>query len=152
MHLVIAVDPASGDLYFSPIDFDTYRPITDVVDKLPAAGFAELLEGSRTRLVVLATCHAKLLAHEVADYATMVASKAIINGPQAAAWEDTFYMLLARGTPAFRAFEITRSQIDVPMELVPHRDVAFSRGARNRRLTARLARLRADGLSTTDAK
>ena len=94
VHLVIVVDPASGDLYFSPIDFDTYRPITDVVDKLPAAGFAELLEGSRTRLVVLATCHAESLAHEVAHYATMVASKAIINGPQAAAWADTFYMLL----------------------------------------------------------
>ena len=126
VHLVTAVDPVSGDMYFSPIDFGTYRPATDVVDKLPAAGLANLLAASGTRLVVLATCHAKLLAHEVAHVATMAASKAIISGRQAAAWEEIFYGLLARGTPAYRAFEITRSQIDVPMELVPHRDVAFS--------------------------
>ena len=49
---------------------------------------AALLEESKTRLVVLATCKALLLAVEVATVANVAASDQDISGEEAANWED----------------------------------------------------------------
>ena len=126
IHLVTAVDPESGDLIFSPIDFDTYQPLGDTVDRMSAEAFADLLRESETRLVVLATCKALLLAVDVADVATMAASDAVINGTEAAEWAESFYGLLTQGMPVFKAYEITRKQVSAPIRLVRQRDVTFS--------------------------
>ena len=125
VHLVLAVDPDNGDLLFSPIDFETYKPATSRSDKMSAASFAELLVESQTRLVVLATCKALLLAVDVAHVANMAASDADITGEAAAEWEECFYGLLAQGKPLHKAFDITRSQISTPIRPIRHRDVAF---------------------------
>ena len=126
IHLVTAVDPESGDLIFSPIDFETYEPLGDTVDRMSAEAFADLLRESQTRLVVLATCKALLLAVDVADVATMAASDAIIKSTEAAEWAESFYGLLRQGMPVFKAYEITRKQVSAPIRLVRQRDVTFS--------------------------
>jgi hypothetical protein len=93
---------------------------------MSAASFAELLVESQTRLVVLATCNALLLGVEVAHVANMAASDASITGQEAADWAEIFYGLVANGNSVHRAFEITRSQIDVPIRAIRHYNVAFS--------------------------
>ncbi len=126
VHLVLAVDPNSGDLIFSPVGFtpDEAHPTTP--DTLSAEGFAALLLESKTRLVVLATCKALLLAVEVAHVANMAATDATISGKDAAEWEECFYGLLAQGTPLFKAFGLTKSQCRTPIRAIRNKDVAFS--------------------------
>jgi TIR domain len=126
VHLVVAVDPDTGDLVFSPIDFATYKPATPKPDKMPPKSFAALLLESQTSLVVLATCKALLLAVEVAHVANMAASDTEITGEQAEEWEDCFYGLLAQGKSLYKAFDITRSQISTPIRPIRHKDVAFA--------------------------
>jgi hypothetical protein len=126
IHLVIAVDRTNGDLLFSPIDLNTMEPVTARPDKMSAAGFARLLPESQTRLVVLATCKALLLAVEVATAANMAASDADITGEAAAKWAECFYGLLRQGRSVFTAFDLTRSQIDVPIRTIRQHDVMFS--------------------------
>jgi hypothetical protein len=125
VHLVLAVDRDNGDLVFSPIDFQTYKPATSKPDKLSPQAFADLLVEAQTSLVVLATCEALLLAVEVSSVANMAASDAKITGPEAAAWEECFYGLLAHGKSLYRAFEITRSQISTPIRPIRYKDIAF---------------------------
>jgi TIR domain len=126
VHLVLAVDPDNGDLIFSPIDFTTYKPTTSSPDTMSAEGFAALLVESNTRLVVLATCKALLLAVEVAHVANMAASDAMITGEQAAEWEECFYGLLAQGKPLFKAFDITKSQSKTPIRAIRNKDMVFA--------------------------
>ena len=126
VHLVLAVDPDNGDLIFSPIDFTTYKPATSSPDRMSAEGFAALLVESNTRLVVLATCKALLLAVEVAHVANMAASDAIITGVQAAEWEECFYGLLAQGKPLFKAFDITKSQSSTRILAIRNKDAVFA--------------------------
>jgi hypothetical protein len=128
VHLVLAVDPDNGDLIFSPIDFATYKPATSAPDRMSAEGFAALLVESNTRLVVLATCKALLLAVEVAHVANMAASDATITGTEAEEWEECFYGLLAQGKPLFKAFDITKSQTTVPVRAIRKKDLVFALG------------------------
>jgi hypothetical protein len=126
VHLVLAIDPETGDLVFSPIDFVTYKPATPHADRMTPASFAALLLESQTSLVVLATCRALLLAVEVAHVANMAASDTEITGAAAAEWAECFYSLLAQGKSLYKAFDITKSQISTPIRPVRHKDVAFA--------------------------
>jgi hypothetical protein len=126
IHLVLAVEPESGALVFTPVDLDTSKPATDHVERLPPGGLAALLTESQTRVVVLATCKALLLAVDVAHVANMAAADAIITGEAAAEWSECFYGLLRQGKSVFRAMEITRSQIDAPIRCIRQHDVEFS--------------------------
>jgi hypothetical protein len=125
VHLVLAVDSKSGDLIFSPIDLATYQPSTARIDKLAPEGLVSLLGASQTALVVLATCKALRLAVEVARCTNMVGTEEEITGEQAAEWADCFYDLLRQGQPLYKAFELTQTQVEVPMLPVRHHDVAF---------------------------
>ena len=126
VHLVLPVHPETGDLIFSPVDSLTNLPRTGDPDVMSSSSFASLLLESQTRLVVLATCRALLLAVEVATVANMAASDADITGKQAADWAECFYGLLAQGRSLHKAFDLTRSQVDVPIRAVRQRDVAFA--------------------------
>lgn len=126
VHLVTNVDASTGALVFSRIDPDTLMPVTEKVDTLAASSFATLLVEAQSRLVVLATCNALLLAVEVAHVANMAASDTEISGPAAVEWGDCFYGLLRQGRSVFKAFDITRSQVDAPIRTVRQRDVVFT--------------------------
>lgn len=126
IHLVMAVNQATGDLVFSPIDMETLEPATADVEKLPPASFAALLVESRSRLVVLSTCNALLLGVEVAHVANMAATEVEIKVEAATEWADCFYGLLVQGRSIFNAFDITRSQVDAPIRAIRQRDAVFS--------------------------
>ena len=125
VHLVTPVDPNSGAIIFDPVDPQTLEPAAGG-DMMMPASFAALLTESRTRLVVLATCKALLLAVEVATVANMAASDQDITGQEAAEWEDVFYRLIAQGKSVFKAFELTRQQRTTPIRAVRHKDLVFS--------------------------
>lgn len=126
VHLVLAVDPHSGALIFSPLEAAGRPAATAPPETLSAQGFAALLSESGTSLVVLATCRALLLGVEVAHVANMAASDAEITGEAAAEWEECFYGLLADGMPLYKAFELTRAQLDTPIRPIRHADLAFA--------------------------
>ncbi|MBC8057026.1 MAG: toll/interleukin-1 receptor domain-containing protein [Rhizobiales bacterium] len=126
VHLVLPVHPDTGDLIFSAVDSVTNLPRTGDPETMSPARFAGLLVESGSRLVVLATCRALLLAVEVATVANMAASDADITGEQAAEWAECFYGFLARGRALHKAFELARAQVDVPIRAVRHRDVSFA--------------------------
>lgn len=136
VHLVLAVDPTDGDLIFSPVELPDERStvnrgLADAgrqrrEERLPAAGFADLLTESGSRLVVLATCNALLLAVQVSHVANMAASDTDVSGEEAAEWEDCFYNLLRRGKSVFKALELTQSQVAAPIRGIRRRDVTFA--------------------------
>jgi hypothetical protein len=128
VHLVLAVDERTGEIIFSPVDERTLMPATPAPEKLSPRGFADLLIESRTRLVVLATCDALLLAVEVAGIANMAASDTTIFADAAVEWEECFYGLLAQGKSVYKAFDLAKSQTTAPMRHIRHRDVVFGRG------------------------
>ena len=127
VHLVQAVDPDNGDLIFDRFEPSSSKP----PDKMTAAAFAEFIEASGAKLVVLNTCQALFLAARVAPVANMVATHIDINGEAAARWADCFYELMADGYSVFKAFEFTRSNVsDVPMALIRHKDFSVAPRAR----------------------
>ncbi len=126
LHLVVGVDKETGDLVFSEMDDLREKPIAFGKELMSADGFAGLLQESNTKLVVLATCNALLLAVEVARFANMAASEANITGLQAEEWADCFYGLLADGKTLYKAFEITRTQLEnIPIRAIRHRNMTF---------------------------
>jgi hypothetical protein len=126
IHLVLFVDRETGDLIFSPVDYATFKPVTVNPELMSSGSFAALLRESQTKLVVLATCKALLLAVEVAHVANMAASDTEITGEQAAEWEECFYGLLAQGKSLYKAFDITKPQMTTPIRAIRHRDIAFA--------------------------
>jgi hypothetical protein len=126
IRLVLFVDRETGDLIFSPVDSTTYKPATPNPELMSSGSFADLLLESQTKLVVLATCKALLLAVEVAHVANMAASDTEITGEEAAEWEACFYGLLAQGKSLYKAFDITKSQMTAPIRAIRHKDVAFA--------------------------
>ena len=126
VHLVVAVEQRTGALVFSSVHMPSSEPEAGPVDRLSPAGFAALLTESQTRLVVLASCRALLLAVEVAHVANMAAADDYLSGPAAAEWAECFYPLLHQGKSVFKAMDLTRSQTDVPIRGIRQQDVAFS--------------------------
>jgi hypothetical protein len=124
VHLVTAVDPTSGAIIFDRVDAETHGA-PEGSDLMMPASFAALLAESGTRLVVLATCKALLLAVEVATVANMAASDQDISGKEAAEWEDVFYRLITQGKSVFKAFELTRQQRTTPIRAVRQKDLVF---------------------------
>jgi hypothetical protein len=123
IHLVLAVDRPSGDLLFSPVD-QYGQPVDKKPDRMRAEAFAGLVVEAQTRLVVLATCRALLLAARVGHVANMIAADIDISGEQAAEWGKIFYGYFVRGFTLYKAFELARSDSDTPMLLIRQKDVA----------------------------
>ena len=119
IHLVVAVDSNSGDLLFGPAD-------SPGADKLSVKQWAALLEKSKTRLVVLATCHGLYPGVDLSSVVNIIATKAGITGKQVADWSRRFYGLLAKGYSLFDAFKTTDPDGSLPMRLIRQKDLAFS--------------------------
>jgi hypothetical protein len=128
IHLVIAVHPDTGELLFSPVDLKSYESQVGIEDedRMPPEEFAELVGESQTRLVVLATCNALLLAVEVGRVTNMIGTNIELSGRAIARWAEVFYDFLARGKSLYRAYDLTKASARAPMKLIRHRDVAFA--------------------------
>jgi hypothetical protein len=125
VHLVLPVERKTGSLLFSRVDLRTHEPVGRA-DRLSPEGLAALLVESQTRLVVLATCNALLLAVDIAHVANMAAADADISGGDAAEWSECFYGLLRQGKSVHKAMDLAKVQVDVPIRAVRQRDVAFT--------------------------
>ena len=125
LHLVLQTDRESGDLIFSDVDPQTLRPVEGLPDSMAPAALAALVAETQAKLVVLATCHALLLAVEVAHVANMAASDSAITGAEAEQWERCFYGLLAEGVPLYKAFDLTRLKCPTPIRAVRKQDLQF---------------------------
>lgn len=126
MHLVLPVDRDTGDLYFSTYDYEAQQPLASPVDRMSPPGLSSLVELGQVQLVVLATCDALVTAVEVAQTANMVSTDAEITGVRAERWAKCFYEFLGNGIPLFRAFALTKGQVeDVPMRIIRKQDVVF---------------------------
>jgi hypothetical protein len=125
LHLVLKIDPATGSLVFGD-DCGLTSDNTLSGDTMASTAFAALLTESKTRLVVLATCQALLLAVDVARTANMAASDENILAVDATAWSDRFYGLLAKGKSVHKAFDLMRSQNALSIRGVYQVDVRFA--------------------------
>jgi hypothetical protein len=127
LHLVLAVDPHNGDMYFSDTDLTGHLPTGDNVDMTSAAAFTSLVVETGAALVVLCTCQALYLGAKVAAVANMVATHSDITGSDAAQWADCFYSLLATGDHTlYKADDLTAANFPrARMVLIRHKDVRF---------------------------
>lgn len=89
---------------------------------------SQLLVESQTRLLVFATCRALLPAVELATVANIVATEQDVTGEQTSTWAECFFGLLATGRSVYKAFQLTRMQVDSPMRLLRQADLAFALG------------------------
>jgi hypothetical protein len=127
LHLVLAVDPHNGDMYFSDTDLAGHLPTGDNVDLTSAAAFTTLVVETKASLVVLCTCQALYLGAKVAAVANMVATHSDITGSDAAKWADCFYSLLATGDHTlYKTDDLTAANFPrARMVLIRHKDVRF---------------------------
>ena len=128
VHLVLPVHPRTGELVFSGVDPRSNLPVPGPADAMPLAAFVRLLVEAKVRLVVLATCLVPLVvAQEVQRVAHVAASDDDIRGEQVREWAECFYGLLAQGRSVHQAFDLTKTQVEVPMRsFEAARDVAFA--------------------------
>jgi hypothetical protein len=128
VYLVTPMHPESGAMIFSPVDAATNMPLDADPEMVAPDRLSQLLVESRTRLLVFATCRALVPAVELATVANIVASEKDVTGEQTSTWAECFFGLLAKGRSVYKAFELTRMQVDSPMRLVRQADMAFALG------------------------
>ena len=126
VYLVMPLHPDTGALVFSPVDPATNFPLDADPDVVPPDRLSHLLTEAGTRLLVFATCRALVPAVEMATIANMVATEKDVTGQQTSEWAECFFGLLAKGRSVFKAFDLTRAQVDTPMRIVRQKDVILS--------------------------
>jgi hypothetical protein len=128
VYLVTPMHPVTGAMVFSPVDAASNMPLDADPEVVPPDRLSQLLVQSQTRLLVFATCRALLPAVELATVANIVATEQDVTGEQTSSWAECFFGLLAKGRSVYKAFELTRMQVDSPMRLVRQTDMAFALG------------------------
>lgn len=126
VYLVTPMHPETGAMVFSEVDGATNLPLDDAPDMVLPDRLSQLLVESQTRLLVFATCRALVPAVELATVANIVASEQDVTGEQTSAWAECFFRELAKGRSVYKAFQLTRMQVDTPMRLVRQADMAFT--------------------------
>jgi len=126
VYIVMPLHPVNGALVFSPVDAKTNIPLDAEPECVKPERLSELLVESKTRLVVFATCRAAWSAVDLAGVANVVATEQDVTGEQTSEWAECYFSHLANGQSVFKAFELTRKQVDTPMRMVRQTDVAFS--------------------------
>jgi hypothetical protein len=127
VYLVTPLHPDTGALLFSPVDQTTNLPRDPDPEAVNSDRLSTLLAEAKTRLLVFATCRALVPAVEMATVANMVATEKDVTGQQTSEWAECFFGLLAKGRSVFKAFELTRAQVDTPMRIIRQKDLVFSR-------------------------
>lgn len=126
VYIVMPLHPTSGALVFSSVDAETNVPLDDAPETVTPERLADLLVEAKTRLVVFATCRAAWSAVDLARVANVVATEQDVTGTQTSEWAGCYFGHLAGGVPVFKAFDLTRKQVDTPMRIVRQADVAFA--------------------------
>ncbi|HEY5813839.1 MAG TPA: nucleotide-binding protein, partial [Terrimicrobiaceae bacterium] len=90
IHICAYVDPRTGETYFSDVDTNGPREGVDI-DSITATTFSKLIEISKARLVILATCDSLILAAKLAKITNMVAPTDWVSIKDILDWELSFY-------------------------------------------------------------
>lgn len=96
-------------------------------ETIPGDGVVRLLEVSGTKLLILASCNSVPLASKLAMKINMIASTSNLGVEPFAKWQAIFYQLLAKGTSLSEAYSIGVSSVQVPLSIIFHEDVIFSK-------------------------
>jgi hypothetical protein len=126
IHLISFVDPQTGALVLSDIDLQTMLPVGGSSDRLTANGFAQMVEFSRGRLVVLASCDSLRLGAQLARGTNLVAAYSTVQTDEIVAWERRFYRMLSRGHTLMQAYNVSNAASEAPMCLMLKKDMAFA--------------------------
>lgn len=128
VYLVTPMHPETGAMVFSLVDAATNIPLDEHPELVTSEQLSQLLVEAQTRLLVFATCRALLPAVELATVANIVATEQDVTGEQTSTWAECFFGLLAKGRSVYKAFQLTRMQVDSSMRLLRHADLAFTLG------------------------
>jgi len=125
VHLLCYVHPRTGEVAFHEVQ-DDGTPVGPKMT-MPAEGFVKLVEFSRVRLVVLASCDSLVLAARLARVTNAIAATDWIESDPVVRWEISFYDCLTNGQPLSTAYELATSITDLPMLLLLKKDFALER-------------------------
>lgn len=99
-------------------------------DKIPSHGIVQLLEVSRTKLLILGSCNSLPLATGLAPRTNMIAATGDLPDVSFDSWQKMFYHLLSDGLPLSRAFSIASSAVqffDLPIVILLKEDMIFKK-------------------------
>jgi hypothetical protein len=117
VHIAAFVCPRSGTLYFSRVELPLGRSVDEDEDFVRADALAMLLEGARTRLVVIASGDSLALATVLLRLTNVISPRDIISAKAMAVWVRTFYTSLRTETLA-DACELAAAQSRASMKLL----------------------------------
>jgi hypothetical protein len=117
VHIAAYVCPRSGTLYFSRVELPLGRSVDEDEDFIRADALAMLLEGARTRLVVIASGDSLALATGLLRLTNVISPRDIITSKAMAVWVRTFYATLRTHTLA-EACELASAQSRASMKLL----------------------------------
>ena len=124
IHLCAYVDPRTGTIFFGPVA-DGGDSQQDSADSMSAQSFSKLVEVSKAKLVIVATCDSLILAAKLARISNTVAATDRVSVDEILKWELSLYICLSKGVSLSNAYE-TASQISsAPMLLLLKKDMAF---------------------------
>jgi hypothetical protein len=117
VHIAAFVCPRTGTVYFSDVDLRTGRPSPDGIrDVIEADDLVALLRGAGTRLAVITTCDALMLATSLIATCHVVAARDMVSPNMMAAWVEAFYSLLP-SAPLSHALDFAMRASGAPMRL-----------------------------------
>jgi CHAT domain-containing protein len=117
VHIAAYVCPRSGTLYFSHVELPLGVSTEHDEDFIRAEALAVLLEGARTRLVVIASGDSLALATVLLPLTNVISPRDIISAKAMAVWVRTFYTTLRTQTLA-EACELAAAQSQASMKLL----------------------------------
>jgi hypothetical protein len=125
IHICAYVDPKTGEIYFNDIGTDGTPPDSVPIDSMSAVSFAKLIELSKAKLVILATCDSLILAAKLAKVTNMVAATDFVSVEEILKWELGLYKCLSKGVSLSNSYETASSLSRAPMLLLLRKDLAF---------------------------
>jgi len=131
LHMVVSHDPKSGSLNFlgKPKDWHRDLAASEEDDLIPAENLVKLLEVSKTRLVVLASCDCLYSASLCFRETNVIAVSGVIGVYEVIKWMDNFYKCLAQGHSLSKAYELTSTASTDRLALFLKKDFCAQIGA-----------------------
>jgi hypothetical protein len=124
IHLCAYVDAKSGTIFFGP-ESDGFGSQGDAVASMSAESFAKLVELSKAKLVIVATCDSLILAAKLARICNTVAATDRVVVHEILNWELGLYICLSKGVSLSNAYETASKTSNAPMLLLLKKDMAF---------------------------
>jgi CAP12/Pycsar effector protein, TIR domain len=125
IHIAAYVHPKTGDVCFGGLNRVGGTVSDESADPISAAAFSKLIELTKAKLVVLATCDSLLLAAKLAKITNMIAATNFISSRDILRWELGLYKCLSKGISLSNSYETASSLSNAPMLLLLKKDVAF---------------------------